>query len=66
MTNAPHIDTELAELEREILASSAAFEKEVAHLHGELNKEFAATDAALEDFVKEIERDDLLTGNTET
>lgn len=48
----------LDELDQEITATTAQFEKNVTEIRGKLNEEFAAADKALNDFVDELGRTD--------
>lgn len=54
MTNDTDIAQTLHEIESRLESASDAFKHEVARIHGALNREFAATDKALEAFVDEL------------
>lgn len=47
-------ENEVAALEQELAAGSAAIAKSIESLRAELNADFAATDAALVDFYDEV------------
>lgn len=48
-------DQKVAALEKEISGESAAIAHKISNIQGELNKDFAEADKALEDFRKEVE-----------